>query len=606
MILQALYRYYQRLLSRKESGLSPFGYSPEKISYEILLASDGSVIDVNDIRDTSGKKPVPRILQVPQPEKRASGINSNFLWDKTSYVLGVSASSRRADKEHEAFKQLHLQSLARESDPALKSLLAFLAQWSPECFQAAPFMKEMIDTNVVFRIDGEQIYLHEHPAAQAVWASTLADDDNNNATALATCLVTGDTLPVARLHPPIKGVNGAQSSGASIVSFNLDAFSSYGKSQGENAPVSGPAAFAYTTVLNHLLRRSEHNRQRLQIGDATVVFWAEATDTREAAAAELLLADLLDPPADDGQEAEKVRRVLEDVTHGRPLHDIDPCLHEATRMFVLGLAPNASRLSIRFWQCDTLATFAKRLADHESDMRIDPPAWQTAPSAWRLALATAPSRDGRSKAEDISPHLAGEMMRAILSGRRYPTSMFANVIMRMRTDGDLSGMRVAICKGTLARTRRLGINVHYEEAPVSLDKQSPNPAYRLGRLFAVLENAQRNALGGQVNATIRDRYYGAASATPVSVFPVLLRNTQNHLGKLRKEKPGLAVALEREIREIVDGLTDQFPRSLRIEDQGRFAIGYYHQSQARFAKSETSGDPEAINSNPDAEIGAVA
>jgi CRISPR-associated protein Csd1 len=607
VILQALYRYYQCLLARKEPGLSPFGYSPEKISYEILLASDGSVVDVNDIRDISGKKPVPRILNVPQPEKRTVGIKSNFLWDKTSYVLGVSASSKRADREHEEFKEWHRRSLAREPDPALKALLAFLAHWSPEGFQAAPFTKEMLDTNVVFRMEGEQIYLHERSAAQAVWARTLADEDNNNAVATATCLVTGDALPMARLHPPIKGVNGAQSSGASIVSFNLDAFSSYDKSQGENAPVSGQAAFAYTTVLNHLLRRGEHNRQRLQIGDSTVVFWAEATDIREAAAAELVFADLLDPPVDDAQEAEKLRRVLDDVARGRPLHGIDPCLREATRMFVLGLAPNASRLSIRFWQSDTLEAFARRLAEHESDMRIDPPAWKIAPGAWRLALTTAPSRDGRSKAEDVSPQLAGEMMRAILSGRRYPSSMLANLIMRMRTDGDLSGLRVAICKGTLARARRLGINVHNEEIPVSLDKQSPNPGYRLGRLFAVLENAQRNALGGQVNATIRDRYYGAASATPASVFPVLLRNTQNHLGKLRKEKPGLAVNLERDIREIVAGLTDHFPRSLRIEDQGRFAIGYYHQSHARFAKGEASDDSETIDSNPDAEtLGAVA
>lgn len=607
MILQALYRYYQCLLARNAPGLSPFGFSPEKISYEILLASDGSVRDVNDIRDTSGKKPVPRILNVPQPEKRTVGIKSNFLWDKTSYVLGVSASSKRADKEHEEFKELHRRSLASESDPGLKALLAFLARWSPEGFQAAPFTKEMLDTNVVFRMEGEQVYLHELPAAQAVRARILAEDDNSNAITIATCLVTGATLPMARLHPPIKGVNGAQSSGASLVSFNLDAFSSYGKSQGENSPVSGQAAFAYTTVLNYLLRRGEHNRQRLQIGDATVVFWAESNDAREAATAELVFADLLDPPADDGQEAEKVRRVLDDAAHGRPLRDIDPCLQEATRMFVLGLAPNASRLSIRFWQSDTLAAFARRLSEHESDMRIDPPAWKTSPSAWRLALTTAPSRDGRSKAEDVSPQLAGEMMRAILTGRRYPSSMFANVIMRMRTDGDLSGLRVAICKGTLARARRLGINVHNEETPVSLDKQSPNPGYRLGRLFAVLENAQRNALGGQVNATIRDRYYGAASATPASVFPVLLRNTQNHLGKLRKEKPGLAVNLERDIREIVAGLTDHFPRSLRIEDQGRFAIGYYHQSHARFAKGEASGDSETIDSNPDtATLGTVA
>lgn len=187
-------------------------------------------------------------------------------------------------------------------------------------------------------------------------------------------------------------------------------------------------------------------------------------------------------------------------------------------------------------------------------------------------------------------NLVGELMRAVLTGRPYPRSLLANVLMRMRSDGHLSGLRVGICKGILARERRLGINSDKEEIPVSLDKESTSPAYRLGRLFAVLESAQRQALGGQVNATIRDRYYGAASATPASVFPMLLRNAQNHLGRLRKDRPGAAVGLEKDIREIVDGLTDSFPRSLRIEDQGRFAIGYYHQSQSRFNKMDRSDD----------------
>ena len=207
---------------------------------------------------------------------------------------------------------------------------------------------------------------------------------------------------------------------------------------------------------------------------------------------------------------------------------------------------------------------------------------------WRLALATAPSRDGRAKSEDIPPQLAGELMRAILSGNRYPGSLLANVVMRMRTDGDVSGVRVALCKAVLARNLR--IQHSHEEVPVSLDPQSTQPAYLLGRLFAVLEYVQRSALGKQVNATIRDRYYGAASATPASIFPVLLRNTKNHMSKLRKERPGLAVILEKEIGEIIAGLPERFPRSLVIEEQGRFAIGYYHQSQAHFTKRGAEDD----------------
>ncbi|WP_137895405.1 type I-C CRISPR-associated protein Cas8c/Csd1 [Ramlibacter sp. 2FC] len=603
MILQALNSYYQRLLERGEEGLSPFGYSPEKISYEILLAPDGRVVDVNDIRDTSGKKPTPRVMNVPQPEKRTVGIKSNFLWDKTSYVLGVSASSKRADKEHEAFKALHQHCLTGTTDAGLKALLAFLAAWTPERFASAPFKQEMLDANVVFRLDGETHYLHERPAAQRVRAQLLGGEDES--TLLADCLVTGDRTPMARLHPAIKGVTGAQSSGASIVSFNLESFASYGKVQGENAPVSEQAAFAYTTVLNHLLRRSEHNRQRIQIGDASVVFWAEAVDAEQAQEAELTFELLLNAPPDDSQEAARVRDVLDQVAKGRPLSELSPKLQDSTRMFVLGLAPNASRISIRFWETGTLGLFAQRLAQHERDFRIEPLPWRTAPAARRVVLATVPNRERTApKMDDAFNNLVGEFMRAVLSGAPYPRSLLANTLMRIRTDGNLSGLRAAICKGILARERRLGINIQNEEVPVSLDKQSAHPGYRLGRLFAVLEAAQRSALGGQVNATIRDRYYGAASATPASVFPVLLRNTQNHLGKLRKEKPGLAVMLEKDIREIVEGLSDSFPRSLRIEDQGRFAIGYYHQSQSRFAKTDASDDD--TDSTADTPEGATA
>ena len=354
MILQALVAYYQRLLERREEGLAPFGYSPEKISYEILLAADGRVVQVNDIRDTTGKKPQPRLMNVPQPEKRTVGVKSNFLWDKTSYVLGVSATSKRADKEHGAFKALHREHLAGAQDAGLKALLGFLDAWTPQQFEAPHFNQDMLDANMVFRLDGEQTYLHERPAAQALRARLLVSDDGGGEESVATCLVSGESQPVARLHPVIKGVSGAQSSGASIVSFNQEAFTSYGKSQGDNAPVSEQAAFAYTTVLNHLLRRSEHNRQRLQIGDTSIVFWAEAADAQEAEQAELLLADLLGDRPTDEQETARIRTELEKVQKGRPLGDIDPRLQEDTRMYVLGLAPNASRISIRFWEVGTL------------------------------------------------------------------------------------------------------------------------------------------------------------------------------------------------------------------------------------------------------------
>lgn len=602
MILQALVRYYQRLMARGAGGIAAYGYSPEKISYEIVLAPDGAVLAVNDIRDTTGKKPQPQVLEVPQPENRTVGIKSNFLWDKTSYVLGVSATSKRTDKEHEAFKAFHEEALACTQDKGLQALLAFLQQWRPEQFDVAPFSREMIDANVVFRIDGEYCRLHEREAAREL-RRQLLDEKSEGDVLRGFCLVSGQIEPLARLHPKVKGVLGAQTAGAAIISFNDDAYLSYKGSKtkaetakkenntGANAPVSEQAAFAYTSVLNYLLRRSPDNRQRLQVGDTSVVFWAEAAGSEaDAQAAESFLASLL-VPADDDSEAERLRAVLDGLSKGRPLAELAPGLAPGTRIYVLGLAPNASRLSVRYWQADTLEVFAKRLAEHAQDLRIEPLPWRVEPSVYRLLLATVPNREGAMpKADDAFDNLIGETMRAILSGGLYPRSLLANTVMRIRSDGNLSGMRAAICKGVLTRERRRGIHTSDEEIPVSLDKQSTLPGYQLGRLFAVLEYVQRCALGGQVNATIRDRYYGAASATPAAIFPVLLRNTQNHLGKLRKERPGQAVTLEREIRDIVEGLPDRFPRSLKIEGQGSFAIGYYHQSHTHFTKRDAAGD----------------
>lgn len=598
MILQALTRYYERLLEQGAEGIAPPGYSPVGISYEIVLAADGRVVAVNDIRYTSGKKPRPRTLIVPQPPKRSSNVAPCFLADKTSYVLGVSATSKRSEQEHAAFKTLHLDQLREADDAGLHALCLFLQSWSPEQFEeTAGFNNDVLDANLVFRLDGDRQRLHERPAARAAWQRLAGGSDEM---AVQPCLITGEDRPPALLHPAIKGVRGAQSSGASIVSFNLDSFKSYGKDQGANAPVSQEAAFAYSTALNHLLRAGNDNFQRLQIGDATVVFWAEAGNGEQAQEAELTFGALLNGvDADDDSEAQKIRDVLDKIAHGRPLAEVDPKLQDGTRMYVLGLAPNASRLSIRFWETGTLGTFARRFADHAQDFRIEPLPWKTAPSAWRVVLATAPNRAGaKPKADDAAANLVGEFVRAVLTGRPYPRSLLAGTLMRMRADHSISGLRAAICKAIPSREHRLGLRQREEEPPVSLNKQSTHPGYRLGRLFAVLEDAQRGALGGHVNATIRDRYYGAASATPASVFPILLRNVQNHLGKLRKEKPGFAVNLEKDITEIIGGLPEAFPRSLPMEAQGQFAIGYYHQSQQRFLKSATARTETTTEETP--------
>ncbi|MGH6914635.1 MAG: type I-C CRISPR-associated protein Cas8c/Csd1, partial [Geminicoccales bacterium] len=413
------------------------------------------------------------------------------MWDKTSYALGIEGEpDERTRREHEAFKALHFEVLAGTDDEGLRALLVFIEH--DAALPPARLPEDLLGSNLVFQLDGEQRYLHQRPAARALWATTLAGAAGRE----GLCLVSGARAPLARLHPSIKGVRGAQSSGASIVSFNLDAFTSYGKDQGENAPVSEAAAFAYTTALNHLLRPGSRNR--VQIADASTVFWAESL----APAEEALVWSLFEPPAEgeaganqredrfDPGEAAKLRDVLNQIAKGRPLKEAAPNLREDTRFFVLGLAPNAARLAIRFWHTDDLGHLAARFGEHYRDLMIEPVPWRgTLPAIWRLLYETAVQR----KADNVPAHLAGEVMRAILSGNRYPRALLAAVIMRMRADGAINGLRAAICKACLARDFRKGIEK--EDVPMGLNRDESDPAYRLGRLFGVLESVQRAALG---------------------------------------------------------------------------------------------------------------
>ncbi len=576
-ILQALASHYKRLHANGEAP--DYGYSREPVSFAIVLSPDGEPVDVMDLRDPSGRMPRPSLRGVPRPVTRSSNIAANFLWDKTAYTLGMkrdrdTKQPTSASREHAAFRKLHQELLPGTGDEGLKALRIFLEQWQSENYSSLRHGDDMLDANVIFRLESEQRFLHQRPAARGIWQAYLAGTDKS----LGLCLVSGEQAPIERLHPKIKGVRGAQSSGASMVSFNLDAFASFGKRQGSNAPVSKRAVFSYATALNTLLARD--SARRIQIGDATTIFWAEASGNEACAAtAEDLFSLLADPPT-DAEEAIKVGDKLLAVAEGKPLTAVEPELDEHTSFYVLGLAPNAARLSVRFWHVDSIGAIARQIGEHWRDLLIDPLPWTTPPGAWRLLYETAVQR----KSENIPPILGGALMRSILTGGRYPRSLLAAVVARMRAEGNITALRAAICKACLARDHRLGFEM--EDVPVSLNPEETNQAYRLGRLFALYEDVQRAALGN-VNSTIKDRYLGAASATPASVFPLLERNSANHLATLRKgNKGGLAHWFEQQIDSIFDGLDGSFPRSLRLEDQGRFAIGYHHQR----VKKRTSSD----------------
>jgi CRISPR-associated protein Csd1 len=571
MILQSLNKYYERLKDDPHADIPLLGFGRQKIHFALVLNSSGKLVQVRDLREKPKNRPVPISLTVPMiSKKRSFDIEPNFMWDNAGYVLGRDAKGKeaRALKCFEAFRRLHHRVGDNLEDPGMKAVLAFLDSWRPEDAPRLEHWEEMAaGANLVFQLDGEMMYVHDHSDVQQAWTEHCAQEASE---VIAPCLVCGRETPIARLHPAIKGVQGprAQSAGASIVSFNLDAFLSYGKEQNFNAPISERAAFAYTTALNHLLRFE--SRQKIRIGDATTVFWTERASPIEG-----FMGVILDP-RDDASDLSNVRLFLAAARDGKPLPAIgDPDL----RFYILGLSPNAARLSVRFWHVSTVEDISKKIGQHFRDIAIirserDP----EFPGMWQLLKETAL----QGKTENIPPLLAGAMMRSILTGAVYPQSLLSTLIGRIRADQTINYLRTAMIKACLNRKRRIH---QIEEVTMSLDKESTQIAYRLGRLFAVLEKAQKDAIPG-ANTTIKDRFYGSASATPSVVFPQLLRLAQHHIRKVE-----YGSRTDKMIEEIVGGI-ETFPTHLSLDDQGMFAIGYYHQRQAFYVKSENRKEGE--------------
>ncbi|HHL3632207.1 type I-C CRISPR-associated protein Cas8c/Csd1 [Neisseria polysaccharea] len=581
MILASLARYYRRLAAETDEMGNPkvpsYGFSEEKIGWILVLDKEGRLKDVIP-HLSEDKKAQPKYMSVPKVGgSDSNSIKPKFLWGNSQYILGITAKETkdpsRTTRCYNSFRSYHLGLLKDSQDEGLLALRKFLETWQPDMFQNQPCKKEMLDTNMVFKLSGTSGYIHQRKDALKLWIQETENEEISD----GFCLISGEQSKIAEKHPVIKGVNGGKAE-QMILSFNKEAFASFGKEQGANAPVSEQSAFAYTTALNYLLRRE--NNHCLTIGDASTVFWAEVDDNATAQAAEGFFAHIFTPP-DGEQESTKVFNVLEQIANGRPLQDIAPELSPNTRFYILGLAPNAARISVRFWLDTTFGQLAENLAQHWQDLALEPCAWKTPPSIWRLLLQTAVL----GKSENIPPVLAGEMTRAVICGTPYPLSLLSQLITRIRADGDVNGLRVAMMKAVLQRRFRKGFIK--EGVPMSLNNESPNRAYLLGRLFAVLERIQYQALG-ELNAGIADRYYGSASAVPFSVFPRLLSGAKHHLSRLRKDKAGMAVNLDKDLGEIIAKLPETFPRHLSIDEQGRFAIGYYHQKQSYFAKKETA------------------
>ncbi len=575
MILQALVSYYETLAARGE--LPQPGWAPVKVSYVLNLDDQGDITTVVCIKEevTRGKKKalVPQIIQLPAPVKRTVGVTANFLCDNSSYILGADKKGKpkRSLECFQACKTLHETLLVSVEEPAARALLSFFDHWQPEKLTEHPAfahqdMEDLLaSANLIFRYRGR--YLHEIPAIRQAWQDYY---NNSQDSQQFPCLVTGKLAPVAQLHPSIKGIYGAQSSGASLVSFNAPAFCSYDREQGLNAPTSQYAAFAYGAALNYLIAT-----QNTRVGDVTLLFWAESGEEAYADA----LKQFSFGDEDDQYKEEDLKGLMESLAEGADVEWDGTRIDPNMTFYILGISPNAARLSVRFFLRNSFGQFIRNVKAHYDRLEIVRPSFDPFDNipVWRMLKETV---NPNSREKKPAADMAGDTLRAILTNTPYPATLLNGVTLRIRADREMNRTRAAILKAYYLKNRNPF--VPEEVLTVSLNQDSNHEAYVLGRLFSVLEAIQSDANPG-INATIRDKYFSSASATPGVVFPTLVNLAQKHLRKLDE---GKKIFYDKQLTELMSKLGETYPNRMNLPQQGAFQLGYYHQTQYRFTKKE--------------------
>lgn len=589
MILQSLTQYYEALCA---AGKIPTpGWSDEKVSYGLDVDADGKpqhMYCLKTVRD-GGTKAVPRTMVLPARVKKTSGKRSNFISENAQYLLGL-CKGKDALREDDAAKnarecfdcaaKCHHEILDGTDDAAARAVCAFFDSWDVEAAQESSLYAEYAEdlnagANVVLMVNGK--FAQEYDAIRKAWQQHYDGGDDESGERMR-CLVTGEQVVPASVHPSIKGVYGAQSSGAALVSFNADAFCSFGRNgeQNLNAPVGKYAAFAYTSALNRLLSDAEHV---VRIGETTVVFWAKSA---ERTYQDLFAACL---NGDGGKLTESdLRAVMNKLARGEPIDSDGATLDPESEFSILGISPNAARLCVRFFLQNSFGQFMSNLQKHYelTDIVSDGRNQYKCIPLWLLLRETV-----NEKAQTKTPkaHMAADTLNAILSGTAYPATLFQLTEVRIRADRNMNRARAAIIKAYLLKKypERYG-----EVIQVELNEATTYAPYVLGRLFAVLESIQQDA-NPTITTTIKDKYFSSACATPAVVFPTLIKLAQSHLKKM---DTGRRIYFEKKLTALMGMLTDSYPTHLELRDQGIFQLGYYHETQKRYEKKTKNTEAE--------------
>lgn len=597
MILQALVQCYEALAEKGE--LEKPGWSPVKVSWGLELDENGQVLSLLPMGGTDAKgKQVPQSMKLPDPVKRSSGVAANFLCDNSAYMLGIDAKGK-PERTRECFAacvRKHMEILEYVQHPMAKAILRFFENWKPENAAQNPVIQPHLEMllkggNIIFVMEdeaGKTQFAQDIPEIRSAWDEAYTKTDD---AVIGRCLVTGKEEPIAILHPSIKGVMGAQSSGASLVSFNAPAFESYGKEmardnqgQGRNAPVGKYAAFAYGAALNYMIQqRNYHGR----LGDTTLVYWAEGA---EPAYGDVFMA-MMGMGDDDKNEItqNELNGVMTALCRKQNVKWDNVPLNPENRFYILGLAPNASRLSVRFFLQDSFDTFVEHYQEHQKRLNIIRPSFDNKEtlSIWALLRETV-KQNNRNKAPQPQPQLVGELMRSVLTDSPYPAELFMQTEIRLRAEKNVTRGKAAIIKAWLLRNvvqvykAQNEKHVYEEVLDVKLNEQTTYLPYQLGRLFAVMEKIQKEAIP-KINTTIRERYFNSACATPALVFPTLVNLAQKHLNKIGG---GASVNYEKMMTELYSSINQSYPVRMSLQDQGIFQIGYYHQRQKLYTKKE--------------------
>lgn len=597
MILSALVHLYEELC--KQGKIQAEGWGIAKVTHRILLDKEGHLCGIISARKKvqKGKKEieVPSEMCVPLPVTRSSGVKANFLCDNSSYFLAVDAKGKvqRTIQCFEAAKELHHQVLAHCHSPVAKAILHFFDTWGFDKAEKDSLIQEILEdiiagSNFVFQVDGVDAI--EDEKIKRSWeifqGTSQADEDSTSLS--GQCLITGEeNQKIALLHPKIKGVLGAQTAGANLVSFNAPAFCSYGGDgeQGKNAPVSERAAFAYGSALNALLADRSHSQI---IGDTTIVYWSE----HGISACQDFMMSFLGNHA--GLDDHTLDTIVTHMRDGLPVDLEGVEISPDEPFYILGLAPNAARISVRLFLRNTFRELVTNLSLHQDRMKLDGPSWekQNIP-LWKTLKATA---NPNGKEQAASPLMAGSLFRAVLQNAKYPESVFQNIMLRVFADRDkdaeggkaaiqkISHSKAAFIKAYLLKN---GKEQWEGKLQMALNENCNDISYVLGRMFSMLENIQQSA-NPTINTTIKERYFNSACATPASVFPILLKLANTHLAKLDERK---AVYFKKRMGALMDKIIMPeegipFPARLTLEEQGAFILGYYQETQARYKGKE--------------------